>query len=177
MANTLFLSEAGQAPAIQPVEAISELGKFFENLWNGIVAAIPTILFAIVVLIVGMLVTKLCLMFVSKGLDRLQKSKHNSIDETVTRFVKQVVKIVLYGSYARGTFDAESDIDIAAIVKGEREELQRKLREVWVLSSDLELEYETILSPTVIPYEEFEKYRNALPYYRNIEEEGIDIVE
>ena len=92
-------------------------------------------------------------------------------------FGDDIVKIVLYGSYARGTFDAESDIDIAAIVKGEREELQRKLREVWVLSSDLELEYETILSPTVIPYEEFEKYRNVLPYYRNIEEEGIDIVE
>ena len=92
-------------------------------------------------------------------------------------FGDDIVKIVLYGSYARGTFDAESDIDIVAIVKGEREELQRKLREVWVLSSDLELEYETILSPTVIPYEEFEKYRNVLPYYRNIEEEGIDIVE
>ena len=92
-------------------------------------------------------------------------------------FGEDIVKIVLYGSYARGTFDAESDIDIAAIVKGEREELQRKLREVWVLSSDLELEYETILSPTVIPYEEFEKYRNDIPYYRNIEEEGIDIVE
>ena len=92
-------------------------------------------------------------------------------------FGDDIVKIVLYGSYARGTFDAESDIDIAAIVKGEREELQRKLREVWVLSSDLELEYETILSLTVIPYEEFEKYRDALPYYRNIDKEGIDIVE
>ena len=91
-------------------------------------------------------------------------------------FGDDIVKIVLYGSYARGTFDAESDIDIAAIVKGEREELQRKLREVWVLSSDLELEYETILSPTVIPYEEFEKYRNDIPYYRNIEKEGIRIV-
>ena len=92
-------------------------------------------------------------------------------------FGDDIVKIVLYGSYARGTFDAESDIDIVAIVKGEREELQRKLREVWILPSNLELEYETILSPTVIPYEEFEKYRNVLPYYRNIEEEGIDIVE
>ena len=92
-------------------------------------------------------------------------------------FGDDIVKIVLYGSYARGTFDAESDIDIVAIVKGEREELQRKLREVWILSSNLELEYETILSPTVIPYEEFEKYRNDIPYYRNIEEEGIDIVE
>ena len=91
-------------------------------------------------------------------------------------FGDDIVKIVLYGSYARGTFDAESDIDIVAIVKGEREELQRKLREVWVLSSDLELEYETILSPTVIPYEEFEKYREDLPYYRNIANEGVNVV-
>lgn len=91
-------------------------------------------------------------------------------------FGDDIVKILLYGSNARGTFDAESDIDIAAIVKGERGELQRKLREVWKLSSDLELEYETILFPTVIPYQEYEKYRNDIPYYRNIEKEGVSIV-
>ena len=42
-----------------------------------------------------------------------------------------VVKIVLYGSYARGDFDEGSDIDIVAIVKGKREELQKKLRQIW----------------------------------------------
>ena len=67
---------------------------------------------------------------------------------------KRIVKIILYGSYARGDFDAESDIDIVALVRGDRETLQKQLKEVWDISSGLELEYGTILSPSVIPYEE-----------------------
>jgi hypothetical protein len=40
----------------------------------------------------------------------------------------------------------------------------------------LELDYELVISPTVIPYEEFEKYKEDLPYYRNIAREGVPIV-
>lgn len=43
-------------------------------------------------------------------------------------------------------------------------------------SCELELEYETILSPTVIPYEEFQRYQKELPYYRNIAQEGVIVV-
>ena len=53
---------------------------------------------------------------------------------------------------------------------------QRKLKTVWDYSCELELEYGTILSPTVIPYEEFETYKQDMPYYRNIEQEGVAIV-
>ena len=87
-----------------------------------------------------------------------------------------IVKILMYGSYARGTFTADSDLDVVAIVKGSRDELQRKLKTVWDYSCELELEYGTILSPTVIPYEEFETYKQDMPYYRNIEQEGVAIV-
>jgi predicted nucleotidyltransferase len=82
-----------------------------------------------------------------------------------------LVSIILYGSYARGDYQKDSDIDIVAIVKGDRE-----LKKVWDISSDLELEYGTIVSPTVIPFEEFEKYKDDLPYYRNIQKEGVKIV-
>lgn len=87
-----------------------------------------------------------------------------------------IVKILMYGSYVRGTFTADSDLDVVAIVKGSRDELQRKLKTVWDYSCELELEYGTILSPTVIPYEEFETYKQDMPYYRNIEQEGVAIV-
>lgn len=89
---------------------------------------------------------------------------------------EHIIKIVLYGSYARSDYHNDSDIDIAAIVQGDRAVLQEGLRQVWDTSSDLELKYGTIVSPTVIPYEEFEKYKNDLPYYRNIQSEGVDIV-
>ena len=60
------------------------------------------------------------------------------------------MKILLYGSNDRGDYDENSDVDIAAIVKGNREELQEKLKHICELSQELELEYETILSPVVI---------------------------
>ena len=102
------------------------------------------------------------------------KSELNSILKELVKvyqsvYGEQLVKIILYGSYARGNYDSESDVDVVAL-------LQKQLRRVWDVSADLELQFGTILSPTVIPYEEYEQYRNDLPYYRNIAREGVEIV-
>ena len=88
---------------------------------------------------------------------------------------ENIIGIFLYGSYARGDFDSESDIDITAIVKGDRMELQEKLKQVWDVSADIGLENDVVISPTVIPYDEFEKYKTLLPYYMNIAKEGKKI--
>lgn len=88
---------------------------------------------------------------------------------------EELHEIYLYGSYARGDYTTESDIDIAAIVKGDRRQLQDQLKLIWGRVSDLELDYEIIISPTVIPYNEFENYKDILPYYRNIVQEGVKL--
>ena len=80
--------------------------------------------------------------------------------------------IFVYGSYARGDFNDESDIDLAAIVKGNRVELQEKLKRVWDISADVGLENDVVVSPIVIPLDEFEEYKDKLPYYMNILKEG-----
>lgn len=99
-------------------------------------------------------------------LNHLYKAYHEVYGENI-------VRILLYGSYARGDYNKDSDIDIAAIVHGERYDLQQKLDQVWDISSDLELEYETIVSPTVIPFNEYMEYKEIIPYYKNIQKEGI----
>lgn len=73
-----------------PEETASKLGEFFQNMWNSIVHGIPTIILAIVVLILGLIICKLVLKVLSKGLDRTR------LDLTVNNFVKQCCKIVLY---------------------------------------------------------------------------------
>ncbi len=86
-----------------------------------------------------------------------------------------IAQVILYGSYARGDASEDSDVDVVAIVHGNREQLQRDLYKVWDASADLELKYDTILSPTVIPFDEFNKYKEDLPYYRNIANEGVRV--
>ena len=101
------------------------------------------------------------------------KNELNSILQKLTQIYRSVygenlVQVILYGSYARG-------VDVVAIVHGDRKTLQQQLKKVWDFSCELELEYDTILSPTVIPYEEFKQYQTILPYYRNISQEGVVI--
>lgn len=91
-------------------------------------------------------------------------------------FGRDITRIVLYGSYARGDYTDDSDLDMAAIVIGSRSELQQKLKRVWDVSSDLELEYGIVISPVVIPYDEYERYKDDVPYYRNISQEGVNVV-
>lgn len=79
----------------------------------------------------------------------------------------------LYGSYARGDYNDESDVDILLTVDMPREELTEHRRDVASVTSRLSLKYDVTVSVTVKPSEQFLRYRNVLPYYRNVVNEGI----
>ena len=105
--------------------------------------------------------------------NQLQNISSKIVDSYRSVFRDDLQKVILFGSYARGDYDSESDIDYAAIVSGDRSTLQGMMESIWDSSAELGLENDVIISPTVIPAAEFEKYRSILPYYRNIDKEGI----
>ena len=53
--------------------------------------------------------------------------------------------------------------------------MQKKLKVMWDIAADLGLENDIVISPTVIPYNEFLQYQEKLPYYRNIIKEGVKV--
>ncbi len=87
-------------------------------------------------------------------------------------FGDKVREIYLYGSYARGDYDEESDVDFAAIVDEDRLPMQQKLKQLWYEADDIDPDYEALISPTAIPSREFEKYKHHMAYYKNILKEG-----
>ena len=84
------INDALHELAERPEEAMSAIGQFFSDMGRGILNAIPTILLAIIVLIVGSLLCKLSVKLIARGMERAKT------DITVAKFVKQCVKIVLY---------------------------------------------------------------------------------
>lgn len=84
------LGDAVDAIVENPKETFSAIGEFFKNMGNSLMSMLPKIVFAVVVLIVGIIITKLVLFGLSKGLSKTK------LDLTVTKFTSQVVKIVLY---------------------------------------------------------------------------------
>ena len=79
-------------------------------------------------------------------------------------------RIILYGSVARGTQTAESDIDIAVIVRRYTENMHDKMIDLTV---DLELEYNKVLSVLLIDYDNFREWEDVLPLYKNMKKDGI----
>lgn len=84
------LEEAFPNLSGNPEETLSALGKFFNNIWEAFLRAIPSILLAIAILIVGIILTKICVKLMSKGLSKTK------LDLTVVKFTTQVTKILLY---------------------------------------------------------------------------------
>lgn len=79
----------------------------------------------------------------------------------------------LYGSYARGDFREESDIDILLTVDMTAEELKNRRHAISVVNSDLSMEHDVTVSVTAKPLAQFTRYADSLPYYQNVLREGI----
>ena len=91
----------------------------------------------------------------------------NGVNEILGNRMK---KIILYGSYARGDFQKNSDIDIMILTD---------LKEIWDFAYDLEYKYafDITLSPLVKNIDKFNYWLEAMPFYINVQKEGVVLSE
>ena len=93
------------------------------------------------------------------------------IPEIVEIYGDLLVSVILYGSVARGTQTDESDIDIAVMLRSkESDDMKDRMTDVIV---DLELEHNKVLSVLRIDYEKFKIWEDAMPFYKNMKEDGV----
>ena len=83
--------------------------------------------------------------------------------------------VVLYGSYARGDYNEESDIDIMVRVICTKDQLENYRHILSDVASSLSMDYNVMVSVSVVDTETFHRYRRHLPYFENVEREGIKI--
>lgn len=106
------------------------------------------------------------------------RNELQNITQTVVRSVlglieNKIYKIILYGSYARGDFDTESDIDIIILLDCDERELRNYRKRVAVLASRISLENDIEVSLLLKNRNSFEDKLAILPFYQNIENEGV----
>ena len=89
----------------------------------------------------------------------------------VDLFSDSILAIILYGSVARNDNTDESDIDIVIIIKNEMDDATKERFIHW--SAELDLRYDRVFSIIDIQEENMEKWGNVLPFYQNIQKEGI----
>ena len=55
----------------------------------------------------------------------------------------------------------------------EQPEISKYRNTIAAITSDLSLQHDITVSVTVKPWEQFQKYANVLPFYKNVIKEGI----
>ena len=84
-----------------------------------------------------------------------------------------LIKIILYGSYARGDYSELSDIDLFILVKNDKEELSNILNTIIDKLFELDLKYNITINPLIENSKTFNKYKDYSLLFENIEKEGV----
>ncbi len=105
----------------------------------------------------------------------------DKIDNILQQFLMEVSKligdrlkkVILYGSYARGDYDINSDIDIMILTDFNEQEISEYRMKIRELACELEIENDIIISPIVRNIEKYNNRINIIPFYMNVQKEGV----
>jgi len=110
-------------------------------------------------------------------LHHLTRNEWAALDAFVARLREQygdrIVRVVLFGSKARGDHDAESDLDVLVILNGG----DWRLRDaVALVAFEPMVEYGVVLTPLVVDVADYTWWQeHRAPIYRHISVEGVDL--
>lgn len=90
-------------------------------------------------------------------------------------YPKEQPDVILFGSYARQDAQEGSDIDVLYLVDATRDEISARNWQVGIAAADLLLEHGVMVSPVVENRAYFRQHVSTMPFFRNIQREGVRI--
>lgn len=94
----------------------------------------------------------------------------------ITKIVGDKLRnIILYGSYARGDFTEDSDLDIMILADVEPEQISHYATQIYDMTYDYEMQYGLEVNPSIQSTQIYDKWKKAYPFFINIEKEGIEV--
>lgn len=108
--------------------------------------------------------------------NNVQKILNDFLEEIKIMLGKRLKKIVLYGSYARGDFNKNSDIDIMILTDLTDKEISEYSNRIWEKCADIEIDNGIVISPLIRNIDNFNSWSDVKPFYMNIINEGVVLV-
>ena len=113
--------------------------------------------------------------FLTEIFDALSGEVKISVKTRIGKEDPDLYAIILYGSYARGDYNNNSDVDIMILVDLPETEIKKIENDVYDVAFEIEINTGINISPVIKNRAQFEYWVDTLPYYRNVRDEGITI--
>jgi predicted nucleotidyltransferase len=111
----------------------------------------------------------------------MSKRIHNLISQYLLEiqniYGSHLKSVILYGSYARGDYTSDSDVDIMILVDLKDEEIDKYSDSLSELGFEYNVDYDIWMMPVVKNAEHFKYWASAYPFYKNVQEEGVTLYE
>ena len=82
-------------------------------------------------------------------------------------------KVILFGSYARGDYSPDSDVDIMILLDMSDMDLKAYSQQLSYMTYDFNLDNDLDIKPIVKSEDHFRKWVVNYPFYANIDKEGV----
>lgn len=92
----------------------------------------------------------------------IQVAKEKVVEKAQSVLKTDLVKVILYGSCARGDYHADSDIDVALLTKCNRDDAKKYNNALGDIATDFAMEYYQVVNFVCFPYEEFEEKKAGI---------------
>ena len=106
------------------------------------------------------------------NLNNLLKDASDSLKQI---YGDDLVKVILYGSYARGDYHADSDIDILALVNYDDKTIWKYRDKLVSAMVNLDDKYSVYTSIKTNNIDHFNYWKDDMPYYKNVIKDGREI--
>ena len=97
------------------------------------------------------------------------------VEEVKKIYGERLKSVILYGSYARGDYRPDSDIDIMILVDLTDMEVEELSKQLSWSTYDFNEEHDTDIKPIVKSDTHFKKWLGVYPFYTNVQKEGVKL--
>lgn len=105
----------------------------------------------------------------------------DTVRHSVDQFIQQIkkilnthlLKVIVYGSYARGNYHDHSDVDIMILVNLPEKEIKDIENDIYDIAFEIQMDTGVDISPIIKNMAQYEYWADVLPFYKNVRKEGI----
>ena len=122
-----------------------------------------------------------CYKFIEDEVRMMSYSMKELLDKYIAEIKKiygtHLQEVILYGSYARGDFKEDSDIDIMILLDITDMEMKQYQHQLSYATFDFNMDNDLDIKPITKNDEHFRKWSEAYPFYENVRKEGVRLYE
>lgn len=111
----------------------------------------------------------------------MPKTIHTLLSQYLSEIQKiygaHLKSVILYGSYARGDYTSDSDVDIMLLVDLSEEEMDDYSDALSELGFEYNVEHNIWMMPVVKNQQHFNHWVSSYPFYTNVQKEGVVLYE